>query len=93
MNIRDFLGGSPLGVALRLALLSVLAGILLSVFGITPRNFFHVIDQFARSVYDLGFGAVTWMIDYMVLGAMLVVPLWFLVRLLRARPANTEPRD
>lgn len=88
MNLRDFIGGSPLGVIVRLALLSVLAGVLLSVFGITPRNFFFVVDQFARHVYDLGFGAVTWMLEYMVLGAMLVVPLWLIARLLKARPNN-----
>jgi hypothetical protein len=88
MNLRDFLGGTPLAVALRLALLSVLVGVLLSVFGITPRNFFRVIDDFARSIYDLGFGAITWMLDYLVLGAMLVVPLWFIIRLLRARPGS-----
>lgn len=88
MNVRDFLGGSPLGVILRLAILSVFAGVLLSVFGITPRNFFYVLDQFARHVYDLGFGAVTWLFEYMVLGAMLVVPLWLIARLLKARPSN-----
>ncbi len=88
MNIRDFLGGSPLAVILRLALLSILAGVLLSVFGITPRNFFYALDQFARSIYDLGFGAFNWVLDYLLLGAMLVVPLWFVVRLLRARPGS-----
>lgn len=88
MNLRDFLGGSPLGVAVRLAILSAIVGVLLSVFGITPRNFFYVIDQFARSIYDLGFGAVTWMLDYMLLGAMLVVPIWLLMRVLRTRPNN-----
>ena len=88
MNLRDFLGGSPLAVVLRLALLSVLVGVLLSFFGITPRNFFRVIDDFARSIYDLGFGAITWMFDYLLLGAMLVLPIWLIVRLLRARPGN-----
>ena len=87
-TLGDFLGGSPLAVAFRLALLSVLVGVLLSVFGITPRDFFRVIDEFARSIYDLGFGAITWMLDYLVLGAMLVVPLWLLIRLLRARPGS-----
>jgi Family of unknown function (DUF6460) len=88
MNLRDFIGGSPLAVAFRLAVLSVLVGLLLSFLGITPRNFFRVIDDFARSVYDMGFGAITWMLDYLVLGAMLVIPLWLLIRLLRARPSN-----
>jgi hypothetical protein len=88
MNLRDFIGGSPAAVVFRLALLSVLAGVLLSILGITPRNFFRAVDDFARSIYDLGFGAVTWMLDYLVLGAMLVIPVWLLIRLLRARPGN-----
>ncbi|MEQ1653575.1 MAG: DUF6460 domain-containing protein [Hyphomicrobium sp.] len=88
MNVRDFLSGSPLGVFVRLAILSILVGVLLSVFGITPRNFFYVVDQFARHIYDLGFGAITWIFEYMVLGAMLVVPIWLLARLLKARPTN-----
>lgn len=88
MKLRDFLGGHPLGVVLRLALLSVLVGLMLSIFGVTPRNFFSVIDNFARYVYDLGFGAVTWFLEYLVLGAMLVVPIWLIVRFLRARPSS-----
>lgn len=86
MNFRDFLGGTPLVVALRLAVVSILVGLLLSLFGITPRNFFRVLDDFARSIYDMGFGAIQWLLDYMVLGAMLVVPIWLILRLLRARP-------
>lgn len=88
MNLRDFLGGSPLVVAIRLAILSILVGVVLSIFGITPRNFFYMLDQFARHVYDLGFGAVAWIFDYMLLGAMLVIPLWLVVRFLKAGPKD-----
>jgi hypothetical protein len=90
MSLRDFLGGHPLAVALRLAVISVLVGVVLSLVGVTPANFFHVIDDFARHVYDLGFGAIRWLVEYLVLGAMLVVPIWLLVRLLRARPRTTD---
>lgn len=84
MDIRGFLGGHPLSVFIRLALISILAGILLSVFGITPRNFFQTLDDLARYVYDMGFGAIEWILQYMVLGAMIVVPVWLIARLLRA---------
>lgn len=92
MNVRDFIGGSPLAVVVRLALLSLIVGIVLSVFGITPRNFFYVLDQFARSIYDLGFGAFRWVVDYIALGAMLVIPVWLVLRFVRARPGD-PPRD
>lgn len=90
MNFRDFFGGHPLAVVLRLAILSLLVGLLLSFFGITPRNFLYVMDDLARRIYDLGFGAVEWVLEYIVLGAMLVVPVWFVLRLLRSRPNSHE---
>ena len=51
--MRGFLGGHPLAVFLRLALISFLVGIVLSVFGVTPKNFFDSLDAFARFLYDL----------------------------------------
>lgn len=84
MDIRGFLGGHPFSVFIRLALISVVVGILLSVFGITPRNFFQTLDDLARYVYDMGFGAIEWVLQYMVLGAMIVIPIWLIARLLRA---------
>ncbi len=90
MNLRDFLGGHPVAVAIRLAIVSILVGLVLSVFGITPRNFFYVVDNFARSIYDMGFDAVVWIIEYLALGAMLVVPIWLVVRVLRSGRASSE---
>lgn len=86
MNFREFLGGHPLAVVVRLAILSLVVGIVLSFFGVTPRNFFYVLDDFARRIYDLGFGAVEWVFQYLILGAMLVVPVWLILRVLRAKP-------
>ena len=84
MDIRGFLGGHPLSVFIRLALISIAVGLLLSFFGITPRNFFQSLDGLARYVYDMGFGAIEWILQYMVLGAMIVIPVWLIARLLRA---------
>jgi membrane protein implicated in regulation of membrane protease activity len=90
MNFRDFLGGHPITVILRLAIISLLVGIVLSIFGITPGNFFYVIDNFIRLMYDLGFGTIEWILQYLAVGAMLVVPIWLLLRLLRSRPARQD---
>lgn len=90
MDLRAILGGHPLAVAVRLAVISVLLGVVLSVFGITPHNFFSTIDELARRIWDLGFEAVDWLLGYMVLGAMVVVPVWLIARLLRLRGINTD---
>ncbi|MGQ0456099.1 MAG: DUF6460 domain-containing protein [Hyphomicrobium sp.] len=93
MNFRDFLGGHPLAVVIRLAILSILVGVVLSIFGVTPRNFFQVLDGFARFVYDLGFGAVEWILEYLALGAMIVVPVWLLIRLLKSGDNSASKTD
>ncbi|MBX9684996.1 MAG: integrase [Hyphomicrobium sp.] len=90
MNLRDFLGGHPVAVAIRLAIISILVGLILSVFGITPRNFFYVVDNFARYVYDMGFDAVVWIFEYLALGAMLVVPIWVVIRVLRSGRSSPD---
>lgn len=90
MDVRGFLGGHPIAVFMRLALICLLAGLVLSLFGITPRNFFQTIDELARRIYDLGFGAVEWLLEYMLLGAMLVIPVWLIVRLLNLRGVKTD---
>lgn len=90
MNLRDLIGGSPIAVALRLVVLSVLVGIVLSLLGVTSYNFFQVIDRLFRHVYDLGFGAISWLIELFVLGAMLVVPIWIVLRLFRAKSGRSE---
>jgi hypothetical protein len=79
-----FLGGSPLGVLWRLILLSILVGVLLNVFGLDPFNIIQSIERLIRSVWDMGFDAIRWVWRYFLLGAVLVVPIWLIVRLVKA---------
>jgi Family of unknown function (DUF6460) len=84
MDRNSFWGGNPLSVVIRLALLSVVVGIVLSALGINLRNFFDRINTLLRNLYDLGFGAVDWMLQYLLLGAIVVVPIWLIARLAAA---------
>ncbi|HMN37191.1 MAG TPA: DUF6460 domain-containing protein [Hyphomicrobium sp.] len=90
MDLRGFLGGHPLAVFVRLAVISLLTGVVLSALGITPANFFQTLDDLARWIYDLGFASIDWLLQYLVLGAMVVVPIWLLARLLRSRGIKTD---
>ena len=85
MDRNTFWGGNPLSVLIRLALISVVVGVVLSALGINLRNFFDRINILLRNIYDLGFGAVDWMLQYLVLGAIVVVPIWLVTRLANAR--------
>jgi hypothetical protein len=84
MDRNQLFGGNPLAVALRLAVLSIVVGVILSALGITPQNLFYNLNMMARRIYDMGFGAVEWVLGYLILGAMVVVPVWFIARLLGA---------
>ena len=77
-----WLGGSPLGVAIRLIILSIVVGIGLSAMGITPGNVFYKLQILISRLYYLGFGAIDWLIGYFVIGAIIVVPIWLIVRLM-----------
>ena len=80
-GLNRFLGGSPLAVAFRLALLSVLVGVVLAAIGFDPWNILHSIQMLFRRLWDLGFDAVNWLWRYFLLGAVIVIPIWLLSRL------------
>lgn len=76
------LGGHPLGVALRLAVLSIIVGIVLSALGITPGNLLDHVRLLASRVWAMGFGAIEGLLGYLLVGALVVVPIWLVARLL-----------
>ena len=79
-----FFGGSPLMVLVRLVLLSILVGVILSALGVDPWNILPSIKRFIIGIWDMGFDAVRWVWRYFLLGAVLVVPIWLIVRLIKA---------
>ena len=77
-------GGSPLAVAGRLILLSILIGVILSALGLDPFDIVHSIERLIRSLWNLGFDAFRWLWRYFLLGAVIVIPVWILMRLFNA---------
>ena len=82
-GVSRFLGGSPLTVAFRLVLLSILVGVVMAALGFDPSNIIQSIERLVIHVWNMGWDAVTWAWRYFLLGAILVVPIWFIVRLVR----------
>ena len=79
-----FLGGSPLAVAFRLILLSILVVVVLAAIGFDPWNILHSIRMLFQRLWDLGFDAVNWLWRYFLLGAVIVIPVWLLMRVFGA---------
>lgn len=84
MDSERLFGGNPLGVILRLAVLSIIVGVVMSALDITPRDLVWRLRLFVQRLYDLGFGAVEQVLGYLVLGAVVVVPIWVIARLVGA---------
>ena len=82
MSFERIFGGNPLSVIIRLVVLSVILGIILSALGIRLDNLFYRLDILLRRIYDMGFDAVVWAFQYFLLGAVIVVPIWLVARLL-----------
>jgi hypothetical protein len=83
-GLNRFLGGTPLAVLGRLILLSILVGVILSAIGFDPANIIESARRLVQAIWDMGFDAVRWAWRYFLLGAIVVVPIWFIVRLTRA---------
>lgn len=83
-DVARFLGGSPLSVAVRLAMLSVIVGVILSAFGLDPLDIVQSIEALFHTVWNMGFDALVWVWRYFLLGAVLVVPIWLVVRLMKS---------
>ena len=88
---RSFLGRwmriTP-GDILRLVLISVVVGLILAAFRVDPRrlwvDFFGTIVDAWREFIDISADLVTWGLDYFLLGAVLVIPIWLIVHTIRA---------
>ena len=83
-GLTRFLGGSPLAVAFRLILLSILVGVVLAAIGFDPWNILTSIRRMFDWIYNLGFDAVSWLWRYFLLGAVIVIPVWLLSRMFGA---------
>ena len=83
-SVNRFLGGSPIAVAFRLILLSILVGVVLAAIGFDPWNIVSSIRRLFNWIYDLGFDAINGLWRYFLLGAVIVIPVWLISRLFGA---------
>jgi hypothetical protein len=83
-TLNRFFGGSPLAVIGRLILISILVGVVFAAVGLDPWNILQSIERLIRGIWNMGFEAVWWLWRYFLLGAVIVIPIWLILRLIRA---------
>ncbi len=83
--VNRFLGGSPAMVVLRLVVVSFAVGIFLETFGIDPVTLFDDALRAARRLVEFGLTDVRQIGRILVTGAIVVAPVWLVLRLLDAK--------
>ena len=77
-----FVGGSPMAVLVRLIVVSFVVGLLLETFGFDPATLFHQALRGVRHIFDYGLTDVRQIGRILLTGAMVVIPVWIVLRLL-----------
>ncbi|WEK03318.1 MAG: DUF6460 domain-containing protein [Candidatus Devosia phytovorans] len=83
--LERFFGGHPLSVILKLAVISLLVGIVMRMFGFDALDLVHgAVEMICHSFRD-GLGAFRDIGIYIATGAAIVVPIWLILRLSKRR--------
>ena len=83
--LRRFIGGSPVAVAIKLVVTSLIVGALLMWLRIRPADVFAELGVLFDQLWTLGFRSLQDVGTYLVAGAAIVLPVWLLLRVLSYR--------
>jgi hypothetical protein len=83
--VNRLMGGSPVYVVLQLFFLSLIVGALLMWLDIRPQDVIQGVVHFFRHIWAMGFEAVRELGNYLLAGALIVVPVWLVMRLFNMR--------
>ncbi len=78
-----FLGGSPASVIIRLVVLSFVLGVILTALGVSPFDIVNSFQRLAWRLYNMGFDALVWIWRYFLIGAVIVFPVWLIMRVVK----------
>lgn len=83
--VTRFLGDTPARVVIKLAVISLIVGVVMSAVGWSPRTIYDGIISFFQRLWSLGFDAIYSSFEYFFLGAAIVIPAFLIIRLLSFR--------
>jgi RsiW-degrading membrane proteinase PrsW (M82 family) len=81
--VTRFFGGSPAAVLMRLVAISFIVGIILSALEVSPFDIVNGLRDLFVRIYSLGWDSIEWLVRYFLLGAVIVFPIWLIVRLVK----------
>ena len=82
-RLTQFLGDTPLRVFIRLLVLSFIVGLVLATLNIHPFDIYYWIERAVLRIYEMGFAFFGNALEYLLIGALIVVPIFLVMRLLK----------
>ncbi len=82
-RLTQFLGDTPFRVFIRLLVLSFIVGLVLSTLNIYPQDIYYWFERVVLRIYEMGFAFFGNALEYLLIGALIVVPIFLLMRLLK----------
>lgn len=84
-GLNRFLGDTPMRTIVKLVILCVVVGFIMSTFGLYPTDIVYWIRHVFLDLWRNGFAALGKVGDYLLLGAAVVIPLFIVIRILNWR--------
>jgi hypothetical protein len=79
---------SVVSTVVKLAIISLLVGVALAFFDISPRSLVENLGGTVVEIYEVILRFLRWAVQYILLGAVVVLPIWlvfFLIRLAKKK--------
>lgn len=79
---------SVFSTVVKLAVISLLVGMALAFFNITPQSLLENLGGTVIEIYRLVLRFLRWALEYVLIGAVVVLPIWlalYLVRMVRKK--------
>lgn len=84
-RVNRFLGDTPGRTLVKLLVVSLIVGFIMTVFGIYPLDIVEGVRNFFLELWYRGFAALGRVGDYLLLGATVVIPIFIVLRLFGSR--------
>lgn len=85
MSTNTFLGDTVGRTIIKLLIISVLVGMVMNVFGLSPLDIIDAVRDFFVRLWQSGWAALGRFGDWLILGASVVVPVFIIMRVLNYR--------
>lgn len=68
---------------LRLFILSLIIGLVLSAFDIRPESLLGAVGGTVESIFNVVVDTVEWAVPFVLIGAVVVIPIWLILSAIR----------